>query len=169
MNKQTEAELLDRITELESKVASLQQVATDSTRIVDRISQLENQVASLTPKSQPLSPTDKKVRQINEQKRRSEIDSMVDSLRKSTIAKPPEPPLPSIAGKSFYSIDHRTIPIYGSVDLAELAQLLGTTVEAIEDDADNFDLSVDELVHQCTKLKAIDRPGEGKRYMRSSV
>ena len=169
MNKQTEAELLDRITELESKVASLQQVATDSTRIVDRISQLENQVAALTPKSQPLSPTDQKVRSLNESKRRSEIDSMVDSLRKSTIAKPPEPPLPSIAGKSFYSIDHRTIPIYGSVDLAELAEILGTSTEAIEDDADNFDLSVPELVKQVTRLEPRLQVDKSYRFMRSPV
>ncbi|GAP96089.1 hypothetical protein [Leptolyngbya sp. NIES-2104] len=68
-----------------------------------------------------------------------------------------------------YRISIATIPNHGVVTIEQLAEILETDVQAIEQDAERFGLSVDDLIWQCTKLKAIVYPGEGKRYTRSPI
>lgn len=134
--------------------------------LLDRIAALEGQVRSLLPKPPKADPLAEKVRDINETQRQAEIDSMKRSISLMT-EKPPEPEQPSIAGKTFHPISREVIPLYQAVDLTRLAEIVGCTVEQIQEDADRFGLPVEKLVSQVTGLLARPKVGGGYEFQRS--
>jgi len=132
--------------------------------LLDRIAALEEQVRSLLPQPPKVDPVAERMRSLIESRNRAEMGT----LKRPIVEKPPEPPEPTINGKSFYGIFPK-VDHYQLLTLEELAEMIETTAEAIVLDAERQNIEVHELVKLTTKLQPRLQVDQTYCYMRSPV